>query len=399
MGPVIELIAGSYEQIAFGYRVSTGEEEWTATADFTHHAHTASVSAVATSERYIATGSRDETIQIYDMKKRVEHGALLHHDGTISCLEFYGSSHLLSGGQDGLLCVWSTRNWECLKSIRAHKGQVTSLSVHPSGKLALTVGTDKTLRFAFCFEYIFGSCCRCSKHSLGTKLTDGFCGCRTWNLIDGRSAFIKNIKQNAVIVKWSPEGDKYVVVIGDKVDVYDLETATLTSTIINPKRISSIKFLTNSILAIAGDDETVRLCDINTQKVLCEFEAHETRVKSVDSFTVDDFCVLVTASNDGFIKMWKLNLEVCTTCLPVYLSLRCVPPVYLSLRCVPPVYLSLRCVPPVYLSLRCVLPVLEVCTTCLPVLGVCSTCLPVLEVCVPPVYLSLRCVYHLSTCP
>ncbi|CDQ97303.1 unnamed protein product [Oncorhynchus mykiss] len=121
MGPVIELIAGSYEQIAFGYRVSTGEEEWTATADFTHHAHTASVSAVATSERYIATGSRDETIQIYDMKKRVEHGALLHHDGTISCLEFYGSSHLLSGGQDGLLCVWSTRNWECLKSIRAHK--------------------------------------------------------------------------------------------------------------------------------------------------------------------------------------------------------------------------------------------------------------------------------------
>uniref|UniRef100_A0A8C8LRN7 P21-activated protein kinase-interacting protein 1-like n=1 Tax=Oncorhynchus tshawytscha TaxID=74940 RepID=A0A8C8LRN7_ONCTS len=277
MGPVIELIAGSYEQIAFGYRVSTGEVEWTATADFTHHAHTASVSAVATSERYIATGSRDETIQIYDMKKRVEHGALLHHDGTISCLEFYGSSHLLSGGQDGLLCVWSTRNWECLKSIRAHKGQVTSLSVHPSGKLALTVGTDKTLR--------------------------------TWNLIDGRSAFIKNIKQNAVIVKWSPEGDKYVVVIGDKVDVYDLETATLTSTIINPKRISSIKFLTNSILAIAGDDETVRLCDINTQKVLCEFEAHETRVKSVDSFTVDDFCVLVTASNDGFIKMWKLNLE------------------------------------------------------------------------------------------
>jgi len=41
--------------------------------------------------------------------------------GTISCLEFYGTSHLLSGGQDGLICVWSTQKWECLKSIRAHK--------------------------------------------------------------------------------------------------------------------------------------------------------------------------------------------------------------------------------------------------------------------------------------
>lgn len=56
-------------------------QEWTAEADFTHHAHTASISAVAASERFVVTGSKDETIQLYDMKKRVEHGALLHHDG------------------------------------------------------------------------------------------------------------------------------------------------------------------------------------------------------------------------------------------------------------------------------------------------------------------------------
>ncbi|KAM3866260.1 p21-activated protein kinase-interacting protein 1-like [Diretmus argenteus] len=277
MGPVVELVAGSYEQISFGYRVCTDEAQWTVKADFTHHAHTASISAVATNERFVATGSKDETIQLYDMKKRVEHGALLHHDGTITCLEFYGSSHLLSGGEDGLMCVWSTKKWECLKSIKAHKGHVTSLSVHPSGKLALTVGTDKTLR--------------------------------TWNLIDGRSAFIKNIKQNAHIVRWSPEGDKYVVVVQDRVDIYDLETASLTGTVLNPKRISSLKFLTNTIMAIAGDDDTVRLCDVGTEKCVCEFQAHETRVKAVESFSMDDFCVLVTASNDGFIKMWKLHLN------------------------------------------------------------------------------------------
>lgn len=277
MAAVLELIAGSYEQIAFGYRVKTDEKEWTAKANFTHHAHTASITAVAASERFVATGSKDETIQLYDMKKRIEHGALLHHDGTITCLEFYGSSHLLSGGEDGLICVWSTKKWECLKSIKAHKGPVTSLSVHPSGKLALTVGTDKTLR--------------------------------TWNLINGRSAFIKNIKQNAHIVRWSPDGDKYVVVVNDKVDIYNLETASVTGTITNPKRISSVKFLNNSILAVAGDDEIVRLCDIGKVKWVCEFKAHETRVKAVDSFIMEDYCVMLTASNDGFIKMWKLHLK------------------------------------------------------------------------------------------
>ncbi|XP_070830484.1 p21-activated protein kinase-interacting protein 1-like isoform X2 [Chaetodon trifascialis] len=277
MAAVLELIAGSYEQITFGYRVETDEKEWTAKAHFTHHAHTASISAVAASERFVVTGSKDETIQLYDMKKRTEHGALLHHDGTITCLEFYGSSHLLSGGDDGLVCVWSTKKWECLKSIKAHKGPVASLSVHPSGKLALTVGTDKTLR--------------------------------TWNLINGRSAFIKNIKQNAHIVRWSPDGDKYVVVVNDKVDIYDLETASVTGTITNPKRISSIKFLDNSILVVAGDDETVRFCDLEKKKWVSEFKAHETRVKAVDSFVMEDYCVLVTASNDGFIKMWKLHLK------------------------------------------------------------------------------------------
>ncbi|KAM9323399.1 p21-activated protein kinase-interacting protein 1-like [Pholidichthys leucotaenia] len=277
MGAAVELIAGSYEQITLGYTVNTDEEEWTAKAEFTHHAHTASVSAVAANERFVVTGSKDETIQVYDMKKKVEHGSLLHHDGTITCLEFYGTSHLLSGGEDGLLCVWSAKKWECIKSIKAHKGHITSLSIHPSGKLALSVGTDKTLR--------------------------------TWNLVDGRSAFIKNIKQNAHIVRWSPDGEKFVVVIDNKVDIYTMETATVLGTVTNPKRISTVKFLNNSILAVAGDDENVRLGDVDKATWVCEFKAHETRVKAVDSLTMEDYCLLVTASNDGFIKMWKIHLK------------------------------------------------------------------------------------------
>ncbi|XP_072296775.1 p21-activated protein kinase-interacting protein 1-like [Eucyclogobius newberryi] len=277
MAAVLELVAGSYEQVVCGYRVKTEDQRWAAEADFTHHAHTASISAVASSERFVVTGSNDETIQVYDLKKRVEHGALLHHNGTITCLEFHGSSHLLSGADDGLICVWSTRKWECLKSIKAHKGSVWSLSVHPSGKLALSVGADKTLR--------------------------------TWNLITGRSAFIKNIKQNAHIVRWSLEGDRYVVVMDAKVDIYDTQSASVTGTMTTPKRISAVKFINNSVVAVAGDDETVRLCDIQKQKWVCEFTAHETRVKAVDSFIWEDHVVLVTASNDGFIKMWKLQLK------------------------------------------------------------------------------------------
>lgn len=59
----------------------TPQRKWTPVADFTHHAHTASLSAVAVNSRFVVTGSKDETIHIYDMKKKVDHGALVHHNG------------------------------------------------------------------------------------------------------------------------------------------------------------------------------------------------------------------------------------------------------------------------------------------------------------------------------
>lgn len=70
------------------------------------------------------------------------------------------------------------------------RGSVMSLSVHPSGKLALTVGVDQTLRWNSDMQQI---------ESRSTSInTDcwAFSTFRTWNLINGRSAFIKSIKQS-----------------------------------------------------------------------------------------------------------------------------------------------------------------------------------------------------------
>ena len=53
---------------------------------------------------------------------------------------------------------------------------VTDVSIHPSGKLALSIGKDRKLV--------------------------------TWNLIKGRSAYVTNIKDMANFVKWSPTGKR-----------------------------------------------------------------------------------------------------------------------------------------------------------------------------------------------
>jgi protein MAK11 len=101
--------------------------------------------------------------RLYNLKEKKELGELFRHGGSISTLFFYRNSHLLSGSHDGIISLWRTNDWECLHDLkffyyyffvgisfnfifRGHKGKVNQLAVHPSGRLALSVSDDKTMR-------------------------------------------------------------------------------------------------------------------------------------------------------------------------------------------------------------------------------------------------------------
>ena len=47
-------------------------------------------------------------------------------------------------------------------------------------------------------------------------------------------------------MEWSPKGEKYVVVILNRIDVYQLNTASVSGTITNERRVSSVTFLSVS---------------------------------------------------------------------------------------------------------------------------------------------------------
>lgn len=41
--------------------------------------------------------------------------------GTITCLAFCDNSHMLSGSDDGTVCVWECKTWDCLKVLKGHR--------------------------------------------------------------------------------------------------------------------------------------------------------------------------------------------------------------------------------------------------------------------------------------
>ena len=73
---------------------------------------------------------------------------LLYHVslGSITELHFPSRSHLISASEDGTIAIFHARDWVVLRVLKGHKGRINSIGIHPSGKVALSVGVDKTLR-------------------------------------------------------------------------------------------------------------------------------------------------------------------------------------------------------------------------------------------------------------
>lgn len=271
---LMEIMVGTYEKYIVGYILEMHDEKFALKATFATEAHLQSVKCIASSNKFLASGSIDETIQLYNMKTRREIGTLVHHNGTITSLNFY-DSFLISSSEDSTICIWSTNNWQCLKTLKGHKKAVNSVSLHPSGKMALSVSKDKNLR--------------------------------TWNLINGRSAYAVNIKKVADFVCWSLDGSQFLVVCNNTIDVYSVEGATVKMTIDFEKRICSLTFINNDILAVGGENESIHFYDLKSGNLYHTIKAHTTRVKALKCVSAIDEKFLISASSDGQIRVWHVN--------------------------------------------------------------------------------------------
>ena len=265
-----EILLGTYEEFVLGYKLNDSRKP-VFEASFADHSHAGSVRCLAAADKYLITSGADETVKIFNLRNRTEHGTLNHADSMINAMKFYDKKHLITCAEDGKVCIIRTGNWNVEKTLLKHNQGVIDVAVHPSGKMALTIGKDKKLI--------------------------------TWNLIKGRSAFVTNIYEIADFVKWSPDGKRYLVGFYKHVDVYSVDTATIEFSVKLLGRSNDVVFLDNETFALAGEMSQIEIHSLVKQEMVHKFEAHEKRVRCMS--LIDD-STLVTASNDGKVKVWKI---------------------------------------------------------------------------------------------
>ncbi|KAJ8586173.1 WD40 repeat-like protein [Rhizopogon salebrosus TDB-379] len=298
-----KIIAGSYEKLLYGLDGSVLPDEdsdgykFELKPSFIFPAHASCIKAVAASPnggKWLATGSADEVIKVWDLRRKKEIGGLMHHEGSITQLHFPSRSHLLSASEDGSLCLFHARDWVVLRALKGHKGRVNSTAVHPSNKVALSVGKDNTLRM--------------------------------WDLMRGKGSASTKLGKEGEVVRWSTTGSSFVVQAQKTIDVFSTDMV-LRHTITHPSRVHTVQFSrrvngSGDLLLVGAEDKKLSIYDIpddldKMPTIIAEMTGHSNRVKAVEILRVAlppstkanaalSTIIVCTVSSDGKIHIYDL---------------------------------------------------------------------------------------------
>ena len=277
-----EILLGTYEAFVLGYKLQDDEAgNRVLKTSFANHAHSSTVRSLAAADKYLVTSGADENVKIFNLRNRTEHGNLTHSDGTLNKMVFYDKKHLVTASEDNKISIIkATSSWPVEKTLAKHQSGVTDLAVHPSGKLMLSIGNDNKLI--------------------------------TWNLIKGRSAYVTNVKEKPDFVRWSPTGTHYIVGFYKHVDVYSVANASVEFSVSLPGRSNELVFLDDTTFALAGEMPEIQLYSMVSGNLLTKFEAHKNRVRCLavvkPEADKNRWC-LVSASNDGQVKLWSVTKQ------------------------------------------------------------------------------------------
>lgn len=278
---------GSYERIVFGcdIEIKKSKEAYSVVSvkeSFAIPAHLASVRSIASCPRFMVSGSTDETIKIFDLKRRKDIGSVCEHNGSISSLQFYESSHLLTGSEDGKVALFRTSDFECLHVFH-HKAPVTCAAVHPSGKLAISVAAkDRSLRL--------------------------------WNLVTGKAAGRSKTPRPTERIVWSPSGDTYALLSESAVHVYSTTASQEPrAELESAKKLIAVVLVDDQTLLVAGEGGDLKVFDMASRKTATFDLGQSPRIKDMN--LVGD--LLVTLASEGSVRVWDVRRVVAGAAEPI----------------------------------------------------------------------------------
>ncbi|KAJ6107986.1 NACHT and WD40 domain protein [Penicillium sp. IBT 18751x] len=298
---------------------SDAQERWSAELQ-TLEGHSHPVASVAFSHdgSLLASGSDDQTVQLWNPTTGSLQLSLEGHVGPVNAVTFSNDGRLLvSGSDDQTVRLWDPYTGVLQHTLNGHLDRVNSVAFSYGGSLLASGSDDQTVRLwdpatGVLQHTLNGHLDRVSSVAFshdGSLLASGSDDqtVRLWNPATGALQHTLNGHLDRVSsVAFSHDGSLLASGSGDHTArLWDPATGGLKRTLEGHSRaVASVAFSCDGLLASGSYDLTVRLWDPSTGALRQTFEGHSRAVRSAE-FSHDGR-LIASGSYDCSVRFWDL---------------------------------------------------------------------------------------------
>jgi len=197
----MHFVVGSYEGYVGMYQVERDEDgSFSYSTRYLKVSPTSEdggyVSCLTAGKSFVAASSSDSSVSVYNLSTDEEVAHFEESEESVDCIFMPDDKHIVGAGKDGLIRVWEMKQkGNLIFTFKGYSGPISSMAIHPSGKLCLSVHPKEFKVF-------------------------------TWNMISGRLAYKKDFsKLKPEQVRFTQSGNHFILASKSCLHVFDVSNA------------------------------------------------------------------------------------------------------------------------------------------------------------------------------
>ncbi|MBS4028869.1 MAG: fibronectin type III domain-containing protein [Ignavibacteriales bacterium] len=269
---------------------------------------------------YLASGSVDNTIKLWNVYTGTVYRTLNGHSGSVNAIAYSPDGNfLVSGSEDNTLKIWNTTTGSFLRTLIGHTAPVRSLAYSPNGNY-IASGSYQEIKI---WNATTGSLERTLTghnawvHSIayspnGNYIASGsYQEIKIWNATGGGLLRIINGNNSYVnSIAYSPDGNYIASGSYQEIKVWNTTTGGLDRTLIGHSGyVNSVSYSSDGNYIISGGhDNTIKIWETMTGNIDRTLTGHNGSVYSVSLSSDGNY--ISSGSGDTTIKIWGFNWSI-----------------------------------------------------------------------------------------